>query len=81
MIDWFVLLVPFAVLPLVLIFGFVGCVLDTEGTGVVPKFIYPPGLPSPIGSVLILKVDMTVTGAEKATASNSSTLRVTPPPP
>ena len=31
MIDWFVLLVPFAVLPVILVFGFVGCVLETEG--------------------------------------------------
>ena len=79
MIDWFVLLVPFAVLPLVLIFGFVGCTLNTEGTGAVPRFIYPPGLPSPIGSLLTLAATMTVTGAFGLSNSATVTLTVSPP--
>jgi hypothetical protein len=64
MIDWFVLLVPLAVLPVFLIFGFVGCVLDTEGIPAAPGFTYPAGLPVPIGSVLKLKVKMEVTGED-----------------
>ena len=31
MIDWFVLLMPFAALPIVLLFVFVGCSLDRPG--------------------------------------------------
>jgi hypothetical protein len=82
MIDWFVLLVPFAVLPLVLIFGFAGCVLDTEGIPSAPNFSYPPALPVPVGSVMTLAVTMTVTGADGASASDSATrTAVTPPPP
>jgi hypothetical protein len=82
MIDWFVLLVPFAVLPVVLIFGFVGCVLDTEGIPSAPNFSYPPGLPVPVGSVMTLAVSMVVTGADGASDSDSETrTAVTPPPP
>ncbi len=44
--DWSIALVPLALLPIILIFGFVGCVLDRSGsaedTG--PSFIYPPDL-------------------------------------
>jgi hypothetical protein len=69
MIDWFVLLVPFAVLPVVLILGFVGCVLDTEGIPAAPSFTYPPSLPVPIGSVFALTVNMTVTGEDGASKS------------
>jgi hypothetical protein len=34
MIDWFVLLMPFAALPIVLLFVFVGCSLDRSGVPV-----------------------------------------------
>ncbi len=49
MIDWFVLLVPLMVLPIVLLLVFVGCVLDRMGgkepSGTV-TFTYAPGLTS-----------------------------------
>lgn len=45
MMDWFVLLIPLALLPILLLFVFVGCELDRSGTGDSPiKFQYDPGL-------------------------------------
>ncbi len=47
MIDWFVLLTPLVLLPILLLFVFIGCRLDTAGaippSGVV-EFSYQPGL-------------------------------------
>ena len=58
MIDWFVLLAPLAALPLVLIFGFLGCVLDRTGhTGEGITFRFPPGLATPL---VKLRVRMTL---------------------
>jgi len=31
MIDWFVIIIPLALIPIFLLFAFVGCVLDREG--------------------------------------------------
>jgi hypothetical protein len=74
MIDWFVLLVPFAVLPVVLILGFVGCFLDVEGIPDAPSFTYPSGLPTmPTGNVVKLVVTMTVTGEDGASGSETAT--------
>jgi hypothetical protein len=81
MIDWFVMLVPFAVLPVVLIFGFVGCALDTEGIPAAPGLTYPPSLPVPIGSVLTIAVSMTVTGEDgdsKSAQASRSVMEIKP---
>ena len=46
MIDWYVVLVPLALLPIFLLFVFTGCVLDREGLlpiGI--QFEYSSGLP------------------------------------
>ena len=46
MIDWFVLLTPLALLPIFLLFVFIGCVLDSSGLGTEGPitFTYGPGL-------------------------------------
>jgi hypothetical protein len=61
MIDWFVLLVPLAALPIILIFGFLGCVLPRHG-GVPPHpslFIASPGL-----NLSVIEISVTVTVAD-----------------
>ena len=49
MIDWFVVLLPIILLPIVLLFAFVGCVLDREGglPGGSVRFIYPANMANP----------------------------------
>jgi hypothetical protein len=44
MIDWFVVLIPLALLPIVLLLGFLGCPLDRDGQGTPVTFSYPPVL-------------------------------------
>jgi hypothetical protein len=63
MIDWFVLTLPLAALPVILIFGFVGCVLDRSGAdaAVAPDFIYPAGLDKKLVS-LTVKMTLSVNG-------------------
>jgi hypothetical protein len=63
MIDWFVLMLPLAALPVILIFGFLGCVLDRSGSGaaVAPDFIYPPGLEETLVS-LTVKMTLSING-------------------
>jgi hypothetical protein len=53
MIDWFVLLIPLLVLTLIVLFGFVGCALDSEGgPGFVPLTLqYAPGLQTDVKSI------------------------------
>jgi hypothetical protein len=59
-IDWFMLLAPFAAIPLILIFGFTGCVLPRHGTlPSNPEFIFPGGLSN---DVTHLSVTITVVG-------------------
>lgn len=71
MIDWFVLLVPFAVLPLVLMFGFVGCPLDRSGLPGPPRLSIPSGLNLTLVS---MTVTMKVIGFDD---SKSDTLPLT----
>ena len=49
MIDWFVVLLPIILLPIVLLFAFVGCVLDREGKfpGGSVRFTYPANMANP----------------------------------
>jgi hypothetical protein len=51
MIDWSVLLIPIALLPVVLLFAFVGCRLDKSGANpdAPISFTYPAGLTAPSG--------------------------------
>lgn len=44
MIDWFVILIPLALLPIFLLFVFVGCVLTREGQRSAVLFTYENGL-------------------------------------
>lgn len=44
MIDWTVLLIPLALLPIVSLLTFVGCALDREGKLTFTKFTYQDGL-------------------------------------
>ena len=71
MIDWFVLLVPLAVVPVVLVFGFVGCTLDSSG---VPRaqLSYPAGLKQVL---LEMEVTVEVTGANGESQSDTKSLK------
>jgi hypothetical protein len=59
MIDWFVLLVPLAALPIVALFGFVGCQL------IWPVDDYPIGpmlqLPEGLGQTVVDSIEVTIT--------------------
>jgi hypothetical protein len=44
MIDWFIVLIPLALLPVFLLFVFVGCPLDREGLATPVGFGYEGGL-------------------------------------
>jgi hypothetical protein len=61
MIDWFVVLTPLMLLPIVLIFGFVGCILNRYGTRYIPIFQFQGGLGSPSGPLVSLRVTLTLT--------------------
>ena len=68
MIDWFVLLVPLAALPMVTIFGFVGCHgVDDYG----PMLQLPEGLGQT--SVDSIEVTITVTGENGKSSSDTQT--------
>ena len=71
MIDWFVLLIPLAVVPIVLVFGFVGCTLDSSG---VPRaqLSYPAGLKQ---LLVEMEVTVEVTGANGESQSDTKTLQ------
>jgi hypothetical protein len=62
MIDWFILLVPLSVLPVILIFGFIGCTLDRRGSPPVPALHFPAGLNL---SLNMIEVTMTVSGSHE----------------
>ena len=49
MIDWYVVLLPILLVPIILLFGFVGCVLDREGQfpGGSVRFTYPEDMANP----------------------------------
>src|SRR5262249_18488093 len=55
MIDWFIVLSPLAVLPLILLAGFVGCTLDRSGDprDHAPSFRYPAGLNLNLASMTV----------------------------
>ncbi len=54
MIDWYVLLVALILLPILLLFGFVGCVLNREGAQGSPiTFTYQPGLDVDVQSIVV----------------------------
>jgi hypothetical protein len=71
MIDWFVLLIPLAVAPIVLVFGFVGCTLDSSG---IPRaqLSYPAGLKQ---LLVEMEVTVEVTGANGESQSDTKTLQ------
>ena len=62
MLDWFVLLVPLAVLPIILLFAFVGCPLDRSGQATSLPFSWGPGLGN--GDVTSIVVTFTASVAE-----------------
>jgi len=62
MLDWFVLLVPLAVLPIILLFAFVGCPLDRSGLATSLPFSWGPGLGD--GDVTSIVVTFTASVAE-----------------
>jgi len=56
MIDWFIILTPFILFPIVLLFVFVGCVLPQDGQaerGANAKFEYPGGLQDLVMSIVV----------------------------
>src|SRR5262245_12750207 len=60
MIDWFVLLMPLAALPVILILGFVGCTLDRHGADIgAVTLVFPPGLNL---SLVNMHVDVSAVG-------------------
>jgi hypothetical protein len=71
MIDWFVLLVPLAALPMVALFGFVGCqlIFGVEDYG--PMLQLPPGLGQT--AVDSMEVTITVTGENGKSSSDTQT--------
>ena len=72
MIDWFVLLVPFAALPLVVLFGFVGCqaIWGVDDYG--PMLQLPEGLGQT--AVESMEVTITVTGENGESSSDTQNL-------
>jgi hypothetical protein len=71
MIDVFVLLVPLAVLPIVLIFVFVGCSLDSAGIPGAPRLSLPAGLNLTVAS---MEVTVKVTGEDGESQSDTKSL-------
>jgi hypothetical protein len=63
MIDWFVLLMPFAALPIVLLFVFVGCGLDRSGIPSNIFFLLPEDYDYALAAVDLIEATITVTGA------------------
>jgi hypothetical protein len=51
MIDGFVLLAPLILLPIILLFVFIGCTLDTTGAQVAVRLVYGPGFETDIESI------------------------------
>jgi hypothetical protein len=52
MIDWLPLLIPLIVLSIVLLVGFAGCALDSEGAGAGPLILqYPANLETDVQSI------------------------------
>jgi hypothetical protein len=73
MIDWTVLLLPLATLPVILIFGFVGCTLSRTGTkpDSAPGFIFPGGLHLKVVS-LTVKMTLSINGSSQSDSRTAS---------
>lgn len=69
-VDWFMLLAPLSAIPIILMFGFTGCVLPRHGTlPSNPRLFFPGDLSS---SVTHLSVTMTVSGWEDVRTETQS---------
>jgi hypothetical protein len=77
MIDWLVLLVPLAALPVVLVFVFVGCPLDREG---IPGVRLKIPAASSLNAVTGISATVTVTGAEGDSREDSAAMTSPFPP-
>jgi hypothetical protein len=69
MIDWFVLLVPFAALPIIVLFAFVGCQL-IWGVDPYPVLLL---LPEGLGKTAVESMEVTITVTGESGKSTSDT--------
>ncbi len=74
MVDWFVLLIPLVLLPIILLFGYVGCVLDRAG-GASPIDLRFPG--TIFGTVSTINVSLKVDEEGSTTLSSPKNTPVT----
>jgi hypothetical protein len=70
MIDWFVVLVPLAALPIILLFAFVGCGLDEQGEG--PELTVSLKWGQPLGVAAGVKLTFMVRLADENVLADKS---------